>query len=85
MPIQKGAHYCDQNAVKSITISEMKFLVKFDSSAIYQTEFSENQYAVNKLGGFSEGTDSHYNSAPYRLLIDQLCLAFIWLALIFFS
>jgi len=41
----------------------MKFLVKFDSSAIYQTEFSENQYAVNKLWGFSEGTDNHYNSA----------------------
>jgi len=35
--IQKGAHYCDQNPVKSITISEMKFMVKFDSSAIYQT------------------------------------------------
>jgi len=61
--IQKGAHYCDQNPVKSITISEMKFMVKFDSSAIYQTEFPENQYAVNKLWGFSEGTNNHYNSA----------------------
>src|SRR6185436_2167244 len=61
--IQKGAHYCDQNPVKSITIAEMKFMVKFDSSAIYQTELPENQYAVNKLWGFSEGTDNHYNSA----------------------
>jgi len=61
--IQKGAHYCDQNPVKSITTSEMKFMVKFDSSAIYQTELPENQYAVNKLWGFSEGTDNHYYSA----------------------
>jgi hypothetical protein len=61
--IQKGAHYCDQNPIKSITIVEMKFVVKFDSSAIYQTELPENQYAVNKLWGFSEGTSNHYNSA----------------------
>jgi hypothetical protein len=61
--IQKGAHYCDQNPIKSVTTSEMKFIVKFDSSAIYQTELPENQYAVNKLWGFSEGTNNHYNSA----------------------
>ena len=61
--IQKGAHFCDQNPVRSITTSEMKFMVKFDSSAVYQTELPENQYAVNKLWGFSEGTDNHYNSA----------------------
>ena len=61
--IQKGAHYCDQNPVKSITVSEMKFMVKFDSSAVYQTELPENQYAVNKLWGFSEGANNHYNSA----------------------
>jgi hypothetical protein len=61
--IQKGGHYCDQNVIKTITTSEMKFMVKFDSSAIYQTELSENQYAINKLWGFSEGNDNHYNSA----------------------
>ena len=61
--IQKGAHFCDQNPVKTIMTSEMKFMVKFDSSAIYQTELPENQYAVNKLWGFSEGTNNHYNSA----------------------
>ena len=61
--IQRGAHYCDQNPVRSVMTSEMKFMVKFDSSAIYQTELPENQYAVNKLWGFSEGTNNHYNSA----------------------
>ena len=61
--IQKGAHFCDQNPVKSIATSEMKFMVKFDSSAIYETGLPENQYAINKLWGFSEGTNNHYNSA----------------------
>lgn len=61
--IQKGAHHCDQNPVTPVTTSEMKFMVKFDSSAIYQTVLPENQYAINKLWGFSEGMDNHYNSA----------------------
>lgn len=61
--IQKGAHYSDQNPLKPITTAEMKFMVKFDSSAIYQTILPENQYAINKLWGFSEGIDNHYNSA----------------------
>ena len=61
--IQQGAHHCDQNPWKSVTTSEMKFMVKFDSSAIYKTVLPENQYAVNKLWGFSEGIDNHYNSA----------------------
>ena len=41
--IQKGAHHCDQNPVKPVTTAEMKFMVKFDSSAIYQTVLPENQ------------------------------------------
>src|SRR5215212_8713354 len=61
--IQQGAHYCDQNPIKSITTSEMKFMVKFDSSAMYETLLRENQYAVNKLWGFSEGLNNHDNSA----------------------
>lgn len=61
--IQQGAHYCDQNNIKPVRISEMKFIVKFDSSAIYQTVDPENQYDINKLWGFSEDTDNHYNSA----------------------
>ena len=61
--IQQGAHYCDQNTIKSVRTSEMKFMVKFDSSALYQTENPENQYDINKLWGFSENTDNHYNSA----------------------
>ena len=61
--IQKGAHYCDQNTIRSVRTSEMKFMVKFDNSAIYQTVNAENQYAINKLWGFSEEIDNHTNSA----------------------
>ena len=61
--IRQGQHYCDQNTIKSVTTSEMKFMVKFDNSAIYQTVIPDNQYDINKLWGFSEGFDHQYNSA----------------------
>lgn len=61
--IRQGQHYCDQNSVKSVRTSEMKFMVKFDNSAIYQTVIPENQYDINKLWGFTEGISNQYNSA----------------------
>jgi len=61
--IQQGQHYCDQNGIKSVRTSEMKFMVKFDNSAIYQTVIPENQYDINKLWGFTEGINNQYNSA----------------------
>jgi hypothetical protein len=61
--IRLGQHYCDQNSLKSVRTSEMKFMVKFDNSAIYQTVIPENQYDINKLWGFSEGINNQYNSA----------------------
>jgi len=61
--IRKGNHYCDQNTVKSISTSEMKFTARFNSSAIYTTIDPLNQYDINKLWGFSEGLNHQYNSA----------------------
>lgn len=61
--IQQGEHYCDQNSLRSVRTSEMKFMAKFDNSAIYQTVIPENQYDINKLWGFSEGFNNQYNSA----------------------
>lgn len=61
--IRQGQHYCDQNSLKSVRTSEMKFMAKFDNSAIYQSVLPENQYDVNKLWGFSEGINNQYNSA----------------------
>ncbi|HEY5969547.1 MAG TPA: hypothetical protein VIU35_16315 [Chitinophagaceae bacterium] len=61
--IRQGQHYCDQNSLKSVRTSEMKFMAKFDNSAMYQTVIPENQYDINKLWGFSEGINNQYNSA----------------------
>lgn len=58
--IPQGEHYCTNNPFKPLEISELKFTVKFDSSAIYQTTDAENQYDVNKLYGFAD------NGAPHQ-------------------
>ena len=39
----------------------MTFVVKFDSSAVYQTSNPENQYDINKLYGFSDNGDQHHS------------------------
>jgi hypothetical protein len=61
--ITQGQHYCDPRLLKSVKLSAMKFMARFDSSAIYQTIDPVNQYDINKLYGFSEGIDHQYNSA----------------------
>ena len=64
--IRKGQQYCDQNSFKTIETKAMKFVVKFDSTAIYQTLDPENQYDINKLYGFSDNnTDHHQYSARF--------------------
>lgn len=64
--ISSGGHYADKNAYKPVDVEEMKFVVKFDSSAIYQTTLAENQWDINKLYGFSDNnTDHHQYSARF--------------------
>jgi hypothetical protein len=58
--IQQGAHFCDQSGYGPIDHSEMKFTVRFDSSAIYQTVDPVNQYDINKLFGFSDNAADHH-------------------------
>jgi hypothetical protein len=58
--IKKGQHYCDQSTFKSINLTELKFIVRFDSTAIYQTVAAENQYDINKLYGFSDNNADHH-------------------------
>lgn len=50
--IQKGQQYCDKNTYTPVSINELKFKVKFDSSAIYTTVNPSNQGDINKLYGF---------------------------------
>lgn len=64
--IQQGKQYCEGNMYKQVDLSELKFVVKFDSTAIYQTKSAENQYDINKLYGFSDNNlDHHQYSARF--------------------
>ena len=58
--IPQGQHYATQNDSKAVETSELKFVVRFDSSAIYKTKNHENQYDINKLYGFSDNGDQHH-------------------------
>lgn len=58
--IRQGQHYCDQNTYRAVETGEMKFVVKFDSTAVYQTESGENQNDINKLLGFSDNNSDHH-------------------------
>lgn len=58
--IQKGNQYCDANTYKAVETTEMKFVVKFDSTAIYKTVSTENQLDINKLYGFSDSNADHH-------------------------
>jgi hypothetical protein len=58
--IKAGEQYCDQSTYKQTNYNELKFIVKFDSSAIYQTASAANQLDVNKLYGFSDNNDDHH-------------------------
>jgi len=57
--VHQGEHYATDNSIKAVEISELKFTVKFDSSAIYQTADPENQYDINKLYGFADNGALH--------------------------
>ncbi|HEX8314904.1 MAG TPA: hypothetical protein VF609_07925, partial [Flavisolibacter sp.] len=44
--IPKGQHFATGNNLRAVETSELKFVVKFDSSAIYQTTDPENQHVI---------------------------------------
>ncbi len=57
--IPEGKHYAHGNVFKAVETTELKFTVRFDSSAIYTSTDPENQYDVNKLYGFADNTAFH--------------------------
>ncbi len=52
--IRQGQQYCDQSAFVNVAYAELKFTVKFDNTAKYQTTDPANQEDINKLFGFSD-------------------------------
>ncbi len=59
--IPTGEQYCQQNTYQHVSYQEMKFTVRFDSSAIYQTTNPHNQTDINKLYGFSDNNGFHHD------------------------
>ena len=57
--IPAGQHYADQNGFQTVAYNELKFNVKFDSSAIYKAVDPANQEDINKLYGFSDNNANH--------------------------
>jgi hypothetical protein len=80
--IISGSHNSDKNGYRSVNTTEMKFAVKFDNSAVYQTVDPANQGDINKLYGFSDNDQEHHiNSARigWRWYNNQLqLLAYVY-------
>lgn len=57
--ILKGQQYCDKSTYQAVKYEQLSFVVKFDSSAIYQTIRKDNQGDINKLFGFSDNNAQH--------------------------
>lgn len=63
--ILKNEHYTSNN-IGSVKSDKLKFMVVFDSSAIYTTLDKSNQADINKLYGFSDCGSLHQaNSARF--------------------
>lgn len=58
--ITRGQHYSQQSLLVPTEYTTLRFLVKFDSSAVYTTITGENQYDINKLYGFSDNNAHHH-------------------------
>ncbi len=42
--IVAGEQYCDKNPYTPVSVDELKFLVKFDSTTVYKTKDTLNQF-----------------------------------------
>ena len=58
--IEQGLHYSDQAPNVAVNYTEQKFMVQFDSSAIYTTIDPNNQGDINKLYGFADNNKLHF-------------------------
>lgn len=80
--ISAGQQSSNQNGYRPFKRSELNFIVKFNSTAVYRTASAQNQSDINKLYGFSEGNQSHHvNSARigWRWYNNQLqLLAYVY-------
>ena len=59
--IAQGQQFCDNNTYTTTSYSELNFIAKFDSSAIYTTTDPGKQNDINKLYGFADNNSTHHN------------------------
>jgi hypothetical protein len=57
--IRQGQNYCDGNSYVLTSYSELNFIAKFDSTAIYSNVIPDNQLDINKLYGFADNNSTH--------------------------
>ena len=57
--ISQGQNYCDGNIFTATSYSQLNFMAKFDSTAIYSNVNPGNQLDINKLYGFSDNNSTH--------------------------
>ncbi len=57
--IKSGEQSSSHNPFVPVNVTELKFVVKFDSTAIYSTQNPANQADVNKLYGFADNGKHH--------------------------
>ncbi len=58
--IKQGEQNCDKNNLTKAQYEVLNFWVKFDSSAIYTSMATNNQFDINKLYGFSDNNSDHH-------------------------
>ena len=58
--IEKGKQFCNTNPYFVTSYNELKFIAKFDSTAIYTTADPSNQDDINKLYGFADNNSTHH-------------------------
>lgn len=64
--IRAGQNYCDENKFTSTSYSELKFIARFDNSAIYTNVNPDNQLDINKLYGFSDNNSLSHQQYSAR-------------------
>jgi hypothetical protein len=75
--IAEGEQYCDKNPYTPVSVDELKFIVKFDSTAVYKTKDTLNQHSIDKLYGFSDNYGHDYEFSArigWRWKNDELHL-----------
>ena len=58
--IVQGKQFCNDNIFVTTSYTELKFIAKFDSTAIYTTVDPGRQNDINKLYGFSDNNSTHH-------------------------